>query len=51
MGENTPADQWKLKLKMMKYINLDHLKIRAMYTPGHTSDSYSFLMDNLSFFW
>ena len=32
-----------------EYINLDHLKIKAMYTPGHTSDSYSFLMDNYLF--
>ena len=29
--------------------NLDNLKIRAMYTPGHTSDSYCFLMDNQLF--
>ena len=33
----------------IEYINLDNLKIRAMYTPGHTSDSYSFLMDNYLF--
>ena len=46
MGENTPADTVEIKVKDDEYINLDSLKIRAMYTPGHTSDSYSFLMDN-----
>ena len=39
----------EIKVKDDEYINLDHLKIRAMYTPGHTSDSYSFLMDNYLF--
>ena len=46
MGENTPADTVEIKVKDDEYINLDSLKIRAMYTPGHTSDSYSILMDN-----
>ena len=49
MGENTPADSVEIKLKDDEYLNLDNLKIRAMYTPGHTSDSYSFLMDNCLF--
>ena len=49
MGENTPADSVEIKVKDDEYINLDHLKIRAMYTPGHTSDSYSFLLDNYLF--
>ena len=49
MGENTPADSVEIKLKDDEYLNLDNLKIRAMYTPGHTSDSYSFLMDNYLF--
>ena len=25
---------------------IDSLKIKSLYTPGHTSDSYSFLLDN-----
>jgi len=49
MGENTPAETVEIKVKDDEYINLDNLKIRAMYTPGHTSDSYSFLMDNYLF--
>ena len=46
MGESTPADTVEIKVKDDGCINLDGLKIRAMYTPGHTSDSYSFLMDD-----
>ena len=49
MGDHTPANTVEIKVKDDEYINLDNLKIRAMYTPGHTSDSYSFLMDNYLF--
>ena len=49
MGEHTPAETVEIKVKDDDYINLDNLKIRAMYTPGHTSDSYSFLMGNFLF--
>ena len=49
MGDHTPAHSVEIKVKDDEYINLDYLKIRAMYTPGHTSDSYSFLMDNYLF--
>ena len=49
MGDHTPAESVEIKVKDDEYINLDNLKIRAMYTPGHTSDSYSFLMNNYLF--
>ena len=49
MGDHTPADSVEIKIKDDEYINLDNLKIKAMYTPGHTSDSYSFLMDKYLF--
>ena len=49
MGDHSPANTVEIKVKDGEYINLDTLKIRAMYTPGHTSDSYSFLMDNYLF--
>jgi len=49
MGNHTPAEAVEIKIKDEEYINLDNLKIKAMYTPGHTSDSYSFLMDNYLF--
>ena len=49
MGANTPAESVEIKVKDDEYIDIDNLKIRAMYTPGHTSDSYSFLMNNYLF--
>ena len=49
MGDHTPAESVEIKVKDDEYINLDNLKIRAMYTPGHTSDSYCFLMDKQLF--
>ena len=49
MGNHTPAVSVEIKVKDDEYINLDNIKIRAMYTPGHTSDSYSFLMNNYLF--
>ncbi len=49
MGAHTPAETVEIKVKDEEYINLDNLKIRAIYTPGHTSDSYSFLMNNYLF--
>ena len=49
MGEHTPADAVEIKIKDEEIIKLDHLKIKALHTPGHTSDSFSFLMDNYLF--
>ena len=49
MGENTPANSVEIKVKDNEIIKLDRLKIKALYTPGHTSDSYSFLMNNYLF--
>ena len=49
MGEHTPADTVEIKVKDDEIIDIDNLKIRSMYTPGHTSDSYSFLLDNYLF--
>ena len=49
MGENSPAETVDVKLEDGGIIEIDQLKIKAMFTPGHTSDSYSFLMDKYLF--
>ena len=49
MGEHTPADTVEIKVKDNEIIEIDSLKIKSLYTPGHTSDSYSFLLDNYLF--
>ena len=46
MGDHTPADSVEIKVKDGELIKLDQLELRAIYTPGHTSDSFSFLMNN-----
>ena len=49
MGEHTPADAVEVKVKDEEIIKIDQIAIKALYTPGHTSDSYSFLMDKYLF--
>ena len=49
MGEHTPAKTVEIKVKDEEIIKLDQLEIKALHTPGHTSDSFSFLMNNYLF--
>ena len=49
MGEHTPAESVQIKIKDEEVINIDNLEIRAIHTPGHTEDSYSFLMNGYLF--
>ncbi len=49
MGEHTPAESVQIKVREDEIIKIDELKMRTIYTPGHTSDSYSFLMNNILF--
>ena len=49
MGEKTPADVVTIKLKDQANISIDNIKIKAVYTPGHTYESFSFIMDDRVF--
>ena len=49
MGEHTPSNAVEIKVKDNEIIYVDKLKIRVIYTPGHTKDSYSFLMNDYLF--
>ena len=49
MGEHTPSDTVEIKVKDNEIIYVDKLEIKVIYTPGHTKDSYSFLMDDCLF--
>ena len=49
MGEHTPSDTVEVKVKDNEIIYVDKLEIKVIYTPGHTKDSYSFLMDDYLF--
>jgi len=49
MGEHTPSNVVEIKVKDEEIIYVDKLKIKVIYTPGHTKDSYSFLMNDYLF--
>ena len=49
MGEHTPSNTVEIKVKNDEIIYIDDLRIRAIYTPGHTKDSYSFIMNDCLF--
>ena len=49
MGEHTPADAVEIKVKDNEIIKIDGLNIKSIYTPGHTSESYSFLLNDYLF--
>jgi len=49
MGEQAPANVVSMKVSDGENINLDGINIKALFTPGHTSESYSFLMKDRVF--
>jgi len=49
MGEQTKAECVSLRVKDGEHITVDGLTLQALYTPGHTDESYSFLMDDRVF--
>jgi glyoxylase-like metal-dependent hydrolase (beta-lactamase superfamily II)/rhodanese-related sulfurtransferase len=44
MGEQTKADVVSMRLADGDKLTVEDLALEAMYTPGHTDDSYSFVM-------
>jgi len=49
MGDKTPIDIVSIKIRDNEFINIDGLKLKALYTPGHTSESFSFFMNDRVF--
>lgn len=49
MGQHTLSDIVEIKVEDQELIKIEGLSIKAIYTPGHTSDSYSFLMKDRVF--
>jgi glyoxylase-like metal-dependent hydrolase (beta-lactamase superfamily II) len=49
MGANTRAECVDLRLGEGEMLDVDGIKLRAMFTPGHTDESMSFAMDDRVF--
>lgn len=45
MGEYTKAECVSQHLKDGEFVNVDSLRLRSLYTPGHTNESFSFVLD------
>ena len=49
MGEKSKSEVIDLKIKDNEKIEIENIKLEAMYTPGHTDCSYSYLMNDRVF--
>jgi len=49
MGEQTRADVVSMRVSEGDRIQIEGLSLNALYTPGHTDDSYSFVMGDRVF--
>jgi len=49
MGDKTPSDVVSMQVSDEELIKIDGLEFRALFTPGHTSESFSFLMNDRVF--
>ena len=49
MGEHSKVDVVSMRIADGDAIEADGIRLTAMYTPGHTDDSYSFLMNDRVF--
>ena len=49
MGENSKSEVIDIKIKDNENINIENIELKAMYTPGHTDCSYSYLMNDRVF--
>jgi len=49
MGEHAPADVVSMHVRDNEKIKIEGINLTALYTPGHTDDSYSFLMNDRVF--
>ena len=49
MGENSKSEVVDLRVKEDENVKIDNIKLKVMYTPGHTDCSYSYLMNDRVF--
>ena len=49
MGEHSKSEVIDIKLKDNEKLKIENIELKAIYTPGHTDCSYSYLMENKVF--
>ena len=49
MGDKAPANVVSMKVSDNEEIKIENIKLKALFTPGHTSESFSFLMNDRVF--
>ena len=49
MGEKSSSEVLDIRVKESEKIKIENIELIAMYTPGHTDCSYSFLMNDRVF--
>jgi len=49
LGEQTKADVVSIRVSDGEHIDIEGVSLKVLYTPGHTDDSYSFLMPDRVF--
>ncbi|MEM6608070.1 MAG: MBL fold metallo-hydrolase [Pseudomonadota bacterium] len=49
MGAESPADVVSMRVSDNERLTIEGIALTALHTPGHTSESYSFLMDDRVF--
>ena len=49
MGENSKSEVIDVKLKDEENVNIENIELKAIYTPGHTDCSYSYVMNDRVF--
>ena len=49
MGEKSKSEVVDLRIKDSEKINVENIELKAIYTPGHTDCSYSYLMNDRVF--
>ena len=49
MGDATPGDVVSMQVKDNDDVSIEGFKLKALHTPGHTNDSFSYLMNDRIF--
>jgi glyoxylase-like metal-dependent hydrolase (beta-lactamase superfamily II)/rhodanese-related sulfurtransferase len=49
MGDASPGDVVSMQVKDNESVDIENIQLKALHTPGHTNDSFSYLMNDRIF--